>query len=313
MKAAKAQQQQENDRHVSEKAVSSKSWLKLRRIFKKKSSRSKSTNASVTSISNSIKSSLGTIDLNSPDIDEDDFDYAFHDCSYPLEEDASSQNTLTPDNTAHLHEKSFDPDETDNRSAEDLYEEGKLLFSQGNLQEALICQIKSLNILSLSLDPHQRQEAMVRHELAKIEYSIATEVNGNDSTLHNSPMTLRKLRDAVENTKCHMALQNLKYYQDKLLSLEAQVIHERDVYDMLDILHMLGQICEKELHRLEQAQFYYKRALSIEEQMLGHMIGDGDEESTKEWARRVKKTRRKFGGIHYQVGRFDLAMLCTFT
>lgn len=315
MKAIKSREKAQRDLHMntSEKVMPNISWLKLRRIFKKNSRTSKSTNVSVASISNSIKSSLGTIDLSSPDMDEYDFDYTFHDCSYPLHEDTSSLSAFRHDLMIPSNNNLDAQEENDNRTAEELYEEGKLLFSQGILLEALTCQNKSLDMLSLSFDIHQRQAAMVRHEIAKIKYALATENNGNDIAIQNSPMTLRQLRDDAENTKCQMAMQNLKYYQEQLLNLEEQVSQERDIYDLLDILHTLGQICEKELFRLEQAQQYYKRALSIEEQMLEHMIGDGDEELTKEWAQRVKHTRRKFGGIQYQVGRFDLAMLCTFS
>jgi tetratricopeptide (TPR) repeat protein len=166
--------------------------------------------------------------------------------------------------------------------------------------------------LNVTAETSARQKAMILYEISKIKYELAVQmIENNLSEIDKNKLCV--LRDNVENTKIQMALENLKYYQEHLSFLEERCKGEIDIYKILETLHTLGKICGQDLYRLEQAQFYYKRALSIEEQMYAHMIDDGDEDLAKDWAHRIKNTRRKFGAIHYQVGRFDLALLSTFS
>lgn len=287
---------------------SSKLWLNIRELLKKKKS-----SQSVNSLTDSIKSSLGTIDLSNPDSFEDyDVEYCFLDSFSLCEESTSSFESKRNHKNVTNMNRSSNPIQNMNQVSEELFQEGKLLLSQGFLTDALLCQKKSLNVLSVTTETYARQKAMILYEISKIKYELAVQmIQNNLSEIDKNKLCV--LRDDVENTKVQMALENLKYYQDHLSCLEEQCNGEIDIYKILETLHTLGKICGQDLYRLEQAQLYYKRALSIEEQMYAHMIDDGDEELAKDWAYRIKNTRRKFGAIHYQVGRFDLALLSAFS
>jgi tetratricopeptide (TPR) repeat protein len=308
--STEAQISYQKSRNSYDSFTSSKSWLKIRELFKKKKS-----SPSVNSLTDSIKSSLGTIDLSSPDDFEDyDVDYCFHD---PLSLSKETVSSHESGNDYKIASSSMTQSgnhlQKMNQVSENLFQEGKLRFSQGFLTDALMCQEQSLNVLSANADTHHpRQEAMILYEISRIKYELAVQSNEHNFSKVDEK-SVCDLRENVENYKIQMALENLKYYQEQLSSLEDQCVGEIDVYKILETLHTLGKICGQDLYRLEQAQFYYKRALSIEEQMYAHMIDDGDEDMAKDWAHRMKRTRRKYAAIQYQDGRFDLALLSVFS
>jgi hypothetical protein len=104
------------------------------------------------------------------------------------------------------------------------------------------------------------------------------------------------------------------------------------IYNKLYILHNLGSLCEKDLHRYDEALVFYRHALDIEERVLrvyrdhipdGVEVGgieqnhnDDDDIATEvdfhvnDFVQRIRCTKRQIGRIqHTGLGRFDLALL----
>lgn len=283
----------------------------------------------------------------------DDHDAPFRPTSLSLSPSTDSNDdasTSTNNSNSNINNNN-----TSNRLSS-LYDMGKKLRSQGIYDRARAAYSEALNILhnastsaiasvstpsSSSSSSYTRQEAMIRYELAKIEFAHYMEQNGNDHHTEESRQTLSRLSQHVEIMKCKVSLQNLEFYQGQLHSMDTRVEKEdfrldyHQVMERLNILHTLGKLCEKDLHRYEDALVYYQRALNIEEQMRNswrkqmtnnaetsqgsgtHAMDDGRNVQTevelKEWTVRVRHTRKKIGSIHYTLGSFDLALFSSFS
>jgi hypothetical protein len=214
-----------------------------------------------------------------------------------------------------------------------------------------------------------RQEASIRYELAKIKYLHAREetaitATAATTTAHHHyhddddakyQMHLVRLYDLVENARCKVALCNYEYYTSQLRAVEESkdASDMNQIYNKLYILHNLGSLCEKDLHRYNEALVFYQHALDIEERVLrayrAHHVhekaaeveqqqgGRGwtahdtnrcpshDEEETAtaaveidfhidDFVQRIRCTKRKIGRIqHTGMGRFDLALLSSIS
>ena len=195
----------------------------------------------------------------------------------------------------------------------------------------------------------ERLEAMIRHEIAQIKYYQAREnssssisfTKGNDDSLQTTDFSnnsqprlssnLSKLYDQVEYARCKVAFCNYEYYTSQLRDVEESSDKSdlNQIFNKLYILHNLGALCEKDLHRYEEALGYYKHALDIEEtvwcaykQMESEILEkevesyfSSDDElkniriQLKDFAQRKNGTKRKIGRIHHTcLGRFDLAL-----
>lgn len=239
----------------------------------------------------------------------------------------------------------------------DLYEEGKKQLESGVYEKAWDIQRKALSLISsyrtstlnVMTTTHNmehvwetelesfcaRQEATIRYELAKIKYLHARETihYHNDDVRYQ--MHLSRLDDLVENARCKVALCNYEYYTAQLRAVEESQDRSdmNQIYNKLYILHNLGSLCEKDLHRYDEALVFYRHALDIEERVLrvyrDHIIPDGvevggieqdhnddDDIATEvdfhvnDFVQRIRCTKRKIGRIqHTGLGRFDLALL----
>jgi tetratricopeptide (TPR) repeat protein len=238
----------------------------------------------------------------------------------------------------------------------DLYEEGKKQLESGVYEKAWDIQRNSLSLISsyrtstlnVMTTMHNmehvweaelesfcaRQEATIRYELAKIKYLHARETihDHNDDVRYQ--MHLSRLDDLVENARCKVALCNYEYYTAQLRAVEESQDRSdtNQIYNKLYILHNLGSLCEKDLHRYDEALVFYRHALDIEERVLrvyrdhipdGVEVGgieqnhnDDDDIATEvdfhvnDFVQRIRCTKRKIGRIqHTGLGRFDLALL----
>ncbi len=287
----------------------------------------------------------------------DDQDAPFRPTSLSLSPSTDSNDDAST-STNNSHSNGNNSNSTSNRLSS-LYDLGKKLRSQGLYDRARSAYTEALNILhnasanaslstpsSSSSSSYTRQEAMIRYELAKIKFAHYVEQNGNDHHTEESRQTLSRLSQHVEIMKCKVSLQNLEFYQGQLHSMDTRVEKEdfhldyHQVMERLNILHTLGKLCEKDLHRYEDALVYYQRALNIEEQMRnswqkqmanaktnqGSASGSGSGSGSmddgrnvqsdvelKEWSVRVRHTRKKIGSIHYTLGSFDLALFSSFS
>lgn len=119
-----------------------------------------------------------------------------------------------------------------------------------------------------------RQEASIRYELAKIKYLHAREetatTHHHDGDDVKYQMHLVRLYDLVENARCKVALCNYEYYTSQLRAVEESkdASDMNQIYNKLYILHNLGSLCEKDLHRYNEALVFYRHALDIEERVL---------------------------------------------
>lgn len=194
----------------------------------------------------------------------------------------------------------------------------------------------------------ERLEAMIRYEIAQTKYYQAREKSScsisftkdNDSlqttdfSNNSQPRlssNLSKLYDQVEYARCKVAFCNYEYYTSQLRDVEESSDKSdlNQIFNKLYILHNLGALCEKDLHRYEEALRYYKHALGIEEtvwcaykQMESEILEkevesyfSSDDElkniriQLKDFAQRKNGTKRKIGRIHHTcLGRFDLAL-----
>lgn len=321
---------------------------RIKKMFKKRSPRRQSLNGSTAGVSvKSMQSllSLGTIDLsNHNDIDELDsyeYDDAFYSCyggKDSFRTDAESPLKGTSENASgqsppykNDSDSSPRPNQDSNKSADDilnhhlsdLYNQGKAYYSEGLYEKAWGSQIDALRCLSEPGNDRTdgsslaRQEAMIRYELAKIKYDKFVETADHMDGLDRAHLS--RLSTKVENCKCKVSMQNLSFYQGQLANIEKNAtqkstgIRENDAAEKLYILHTLGKLYDKDLHRYEEALKYYNQALQIEEPILQILRETGEEQEISEWTLRVRKTRRKIGSIHYTSGRFDLALFSSFS
>ena len=276
-------------------------------------------------------------------------------------------------------------DYTTNNHVANVFCEGKRLYDEGKYEKAYAMQLEALAAISprLSVAPSlrapdndndyqssidncptrtrkkepqapvsgsARQYAMVRFEIAKIEYAIAREstptiphphlgVQSSDEALASTSSNqlsvtseLSRLHNQVENAKCKIALANYQYYRRELLTIEESSCGSDcdldQIYNRLHLLHNLGKLCDQDLHRFDEALVYYQHALRIEESVLD-AIGNLNYKNaatdstsqdkpitrnyTREFSHRARGTRKKIGSIHYTSGRFDLALLSSFS
>mmetsp|Transcript_11504 Transcript_11504/g.17265 ORF Transcript_11504/g.17265 Transcript_11504/m.17265 type:complete len:451 (-) Transcript_11504:149-1501(-) len=232
-----------------------------------------------------------------------------------------------------------------------LFREGKEQFELGCYEKAWEIQIEALSYVSsfwfetqgqdqdqdqdqqdASLSFFARQDAMIRYELAKITYHETREQSGTSSPAYH--IHLSKLHDKVQNARCKVALRNYQYYISQLRDVEESKDRSdlNQVYNKLYILHNLGTLCEKDLHRYKEALGYYNHALRIEETVWrAYSVaqneskeeiendcdaddGVGVSAHVKDFAQRRRCTRRKIGRIqHTCLGRFDLALLSSIS
>lgn len=193
----------------------------------------------------------------------------------------------------------------------------------------------------------ERLEAMVRYEVAQIKYYQAREYSSSSTSLDNEDSlqitdfainsqpklssNLSKLYDQVEYARCKVAFCNYEYYTSQLRDVEESSDKSdlNQIFNKLYILHNLGALCEKDLHRYEEALGYYKHALDIEEtvwcayknmeseilekEVESYFSSDDELKNIriqlKDFAQRKNGTKRKIGRIHHTcLGRFDLAL-----
>eukprot|EP00553_Chaetoceros_curvisetus_P014317 CAMPEP_0204639286 /NCGR_PEP_ID=MMETSP0717-20131115/42390_1 /ASSEMBLY_ACC=CAM_ASM_000666 /TAXON_ID=230516 /ORGANISM="Chaetoceros curvisetus" /LENGTH=579 /DNA_ID=CAMNT_0051659327 /DNA_START=11 /DNA_END=1747 /DNA_ORIENTATION=- len=224
----------------------------------------------------------------SPTTDNHDHDAPFHPMmSLSLSPSADSNDDASTSTNNSNSNGNFNC--TSNRLSY-LYTLGKKLRSQGLYDKAKAAYTEALNILhnanvnvnanasastpsSSSPSSYTTQKAMIRYELAKLKFAQYMEENGNDHHTEESRQTLSRLMQHVEIMRCKVSLQNLEFYQGQLHNMDTRVEKEdfrldyHQVMERLNILHTLGKLCEKDLHRYEDALVYYQRALNIEEQM----------------------------------------------
>ena len=185
---------------------------------------------------------------------------------------------------------------------------------------------------------HQRQKAMIQYEIAKIDFVIYKEeaycVSDSNEDVQRK---LSRLFDKMQDAKCKVSLQDMIYYQDQLSHMEKDYMERQSdqdtklpfdkfyTYQKIEILNTLGKICHKDLHRYEDALRYYKVALELECYFLNHITratNDNNHEKKDDsyyetevetWKIKIRQTKRKIGAIHYMNGRFDMALLSSFS
>jgi tetratricopeptide (TPR) repeat protein len=280
---------------------------------------------------------------------EEDQEEAWNEANVPLKETKTKDHGLTRDSDSDSLTKSAAPQDLDtememlSNRLSNLFQEGKEQFELGCYEKAWEIQIEALAYVSsywfetqgqhydqdqqdASLSFFARQDAMIRYELAKITYYETREQSNTTSPAYHIRL-LSKLHDKVENARCKLALRNYQYYISQLRGVEESMDRSdlNQVYNKLYILHNLGTLCEKDLHRYKEALRYYNHALRIEEKVWiiymneskEEIENDGDADDgvgmsahVKDFAQRRRCTRRKIGRIqHTCLGRFDLALL----
>eukprot|EP00557_Chaetoceros_sp_GSL56_P000395 CAMPEP_0176503724 /NCGR_PEP_ID=MMETSP0200_2-20121128/15528_1 /TAXON_ID=947934 /ORGANISM="Chaetoceros sp., Strain GSL56" /LENGTH=542 /DNA_ID=CAMNT_0017903059 /DNA_START=621 /DNA_END=2249 /DNA_ORIENTATION=+ len=175
----------------------------------------------------------------------------------------------------------------------ELYQEGQKLLEHGwydkawDIQKKALACISSYRIMStmgtatIPQDKRQekdaevasfcaRQEATIRYELAKIKYLHARESSHDRYDDANYQGYVSRLDELVENARCKVALCNYEYYTAQLRAVEESqdCSDMNQIYNKLYIVHNLGSLCEKDLHRYEEALVFYQHALDIEERVL---------------------------------------------
>ena len=107
----------------------------------------------------------------------------------------------------------------------------------------------------------------------------------------------------------------------------------------IDVLSILGKICHKNIHRYDDALRYYNEVSRLEFCVLSSLANEkvaanintpvvkstttspnrcNDEEGGIEreicvWKIRIQQTKKKIGAIYYLIGRFDLALISSFS
>jgi tetratricopeptide (TPR) repeat protein len=267
-----------------------------------------------------------------------------------------------------------------------LFHLGKKLYEQGQYEKAYNIQMDALETISpfrssceeseiesgkngkiinqfknTKINPcAERLDAMIRYELANIEYTMVREnastvTENGDNDVHDgrdqaigdsTTAILSQLHSQVEYAKCRIAMVNYQYYKRELTAVENSNDGSdlNQIYNKLYILHNLGKLCDEDLHLYDEALKYYQHALSIETAVLdafqksnnsmhankdatasdskltlgskshtpSQMRGELDWD-TREFTERVRKTKDKIGSIYYTSGRFDLALLSSFS
>ena len=289
-----------------------------------------------------------------PEHEQEEDEEACNEVNVPLKETKTKGHGLTRDsdsdtltNRAASQDLDTEMEMLSNRLS-NLFQEGKEQFELGCYEKAWEIQIEALAYVSsywfetqgqhqdqdqdqqdASLSFFARQDAMIRYELAKITYHETREQSNTTSPAYHIHL-LSKLHDKVENARCKLALRNYQYYISQLRGVEESMDRSdlNQVYNKLYILHNLGTLCEKDLHRYKEALGYYNHALRIEEKVWRaysdsqneskeEIENDGDADDgvgvsahVKDFAQRRRCTRRKIGRIqHTCLGRFDLALL----
>ena len=309
--------------------------------------------------------------------------------------DSAETNGTHADPDAYWH-TTYDTSST-NTHLSSLLHEGKQLYDQGQYEKAYSVQVEALAVISplrstfrttkrttVPLPSHnqdqdhddeggdgdgnaksqsfnpsfERLDAMIRFELANIQYAMAREniltlpdadpsiehdsKCPTDSQNHNTSapasVILSHLHDQVQNAKCRIAMVNHQYYIHELQAVEESSDSSdwNQIYNKLYILHNLGKLCDQDLHFYDDALKYYQHALSIEEAVLdafkksnAHRTNGNDvvgksagwsssprgdfDWDVREFTQRVRGTRKKIGSIYYTSGRFDLALLSSFS
>lgn len=239
-----------------------------------------------------------------------------------------------------------------------LFQTGKELYANGSYKHALKVQKDALRIIhrkglyakkemdlswqhGKQIDVHKQQKAMIQYEIAKIEFVIYKEQSYNNSSDSDddTQSRLTQLFDRMQDAKCKVTMQDLIYYQDLLAQIESDdrtyntmaksdqeakpPFHKARMCQKIEILNNLGKICQKFLHRYEDALRYYKVALELECCYLNHIMHETDNENENnnsnkgdeidEWKMKIRQTKQKIGAIHYVNGRFDMALLSSFS
>lgn len=272
----------------------------------------------------------------------------------PCRNESEKQNNFL--STVTPQDINFEIELVSNRLS-NLFREGKEEFKNGFYHKAWEIQTKALSLLVSSQwmdhedqgrrdndndnDPlsfFARQNAMIQYELAKIKYHQAREQTNTVSaaatdTSSSYHVRLSTLHENLKNTQCNLALRNYQYYTSQLRQVEESTDRSdtNQIYNNLYILHNLGTLCEKDLHRYKEALGYYNHALRIEETVwrayseaelvkekmendANALEGDGEDgvgvsAHVKDFAQRIRGTRRKIGRLqHTCLGRFDLAL-----
>ena len=93
----------------------------------------------------------------------------------------------------------------------------------------------------------------------------------------------------------------------------------------IEILNALGKLCHKDLHQYEDALRYHCEALELECAIVAFLTSNkSDENATsssaidnaeeiQEWKMKIQQTKKKMGAIYYLNGRFDMALLSSFS
>lgn len=168
------------------------------------------------------------------------------------------------------------------------------------------------------------------------------------SSLQSSPTCLQswddkqlsRLFDKMENAKCVVSFQELAFYKNQLHLLDQQQEQQQQSSDCtilslqrIDILNAIAKIYFKNLHQYELALDYYNQVLELEfavftslselKQELNDENGDHDSDNNvdstnlgdeiREWKIKIQQTKKKIGAIYYLNGRFDMALLSSFS
>jgi len=303
--------------------------------------------------SNESLVTLGTIDLGSiHDCEKDDFDidenHGLSCCGHALHVDhyfSSQDCKKSPDQSGKdrsdsddcscpktkVHSK-YTYQMTNQNNISSLIVLGMRYYSIGFYKEAMETQQDALLLLnesiniekasssSQSYNPLRRQKSIIRFEIAKIEFVVFKELS-YESTDESTQVQLTNLFEKMQTAKCIATLHDLSYYKSELSSLKDQDEdnNTKKLFHKLHILHSLAKICHKDLFLYQDALNYYNSALELECLILSDLIqctGKSKklhEEEIKDLRTRIRRTKRKIGACYYRSGRFDLALLTSFS
>ena len=199
----------------------------------------------------------------------------------------------------------------------------------------------------------RRQAAMIQYEIAKIKFVMYKEKmyqkpksssssSTSSSSLSNVTIQLKQhgncntdqhlshLFDRMQHAKCLVSLQEFAFYKDKLSKLDVYQQSTQNLNDLclrdiissrISLLNELAKICYKSLHKYEDALKYYYEVYELEHDILNSLTKREKDNVTcsevekeiDEWKFKIHQTKRKIGAIYYLNGRFDMALLSSFS
>lgn len=133
----------------------------------------------------------------------------------------------------------------------------------------------------------------------------------------NNNANITKQNQQQTNNNCKLSTQT---NEQSIQSFDTKKIAQK-----IEILNALGKLCHKDLHQYEDALRYHCEALELECAIVAFLIGHKNDENAtctsaldvaeeiQEWKMKIQQTKKKMGAIYYLSGRFDMALLSSFS